>query len=134
MESIFDVKNPLPFDGDVFERMKTCALDLLSSSEKIEYTQAIVLLSTSGREYGKVIQNALSKDKKEEKELLELLTAANDTALSRVFCVWQDGAIDIPSFGFRQMLLQTDASNNDTGIFVSTADGFSVIKLENTMK
>ncbi len=134
MKSIFDVKNPLPFDGDMFEQMKKSALELLSNSEKKEYTQVIVLRSATGREYVKVLQNALSEDKKEELELIALITSATDTKIARVLCMWQDGGVDIPSFAFRQMLIQADSSNNDAGIFVSTADGFSVMRLENTMK
>ena len=48
--------------------------------------------------------------------------------------MWQDGEVDIPSFAFRQLLVQTAPSNNDTGIFVKTFDGLSVKRLENTMK
>ena len=134
MKSIFEVKNSLPFDADVFERMKKTALELLCGAEKEEYTQAIVLLSRAGNEYGAVIENALLKDKREEKALIERILSANDTSLSRVLCVWQDGGIDIPSFAFRQMLCDADDSNSDCGIFVTVDDGYSVIKLENSMK
>ncbi len=134
MKSVFEVENPLPFDADVFERMKKSADGLLCKADKREYTQAIVLLSRTGREYGAVIEDALSEDKNEEKALIDSLSTANDIKVSRVLCMWQDGGIDIPSFAFRKMLLEIDPSNNDCGIFVSTADGFSVIRLENTMK
>lgn len=134
MKSIFNIKNPLPFDADVFERMKKSAVELLDKSQKREYTQAIVLLSRTGREYGAVIEDALSKDKSEEKTLIDSLFSANDTKVNCILCMWQDDAIDIPSFAFRKMLLEIDPSNNDCGIFVTTADGFSVIRLENTMK
>ena len=134
MKSIFELKNPLPFDADVFEQMKNTALELLCGTEKKEYTQAIVLLSSAGREYGAIIENALSGDKKEEKSLTERLLSANDTKLSHILCVWQDGEIDVPSFALRQMLLDIDPSNKDCGLFVITADGCSVMSLANTMK
>lgn len=134
MKSIFELKNSLPFDSDIFERMKKTALELLVNAEKKEYTQAIVLLSGTGREYGAVIENALSGDKKDEKALIECLASANDTKLNHVLCMWRDGGIDIPSFALRQMLCDVDDSNNDCGIFVMVDDGYSVINLENTMK
>ena len=134
MKSIFELKNSLPFDAQVFERMKKTALELLCGTEKKEYTQAIVLLFGTGREYAAVIENALSGDKKDEKVFTECLASANDTKLNRVLCMWCDGEIDIPSFALRQMLCDVDDSNNDCGIFVMVDDGYSVIKLENTMK
>ena len=134
MKSVFEVKNPLPFDADVFDTMKKRADELFSNREKKEYTQAIVLLSASGREYYALIENALSEDKNEEKALIERLSAENDTDISRVLCVWQDGGIDIPSFAFRKLLLDSDSSNGDCGLFVVTSDGYSVIGLKNTIK
>lgn len=134
MKSIFELKNSLPFDSDIFEQMRKTALELLVNAEKKEYTQAIVLLSRAGNEYSAVIEDALLKDKSEEKDLIERLVSANDSTLSLVLCMWQDGSVDLPSFALRQMLLDIDPSNKDCGLFVMTADGGSVMSLGNTMK
>lgn len=132
MQSIFEVKNALYFDKDVFDKMNETASALLCKAEKEQYTQAIILLSEQGKEYSAIVSNALSKDKADEKSLLN--TLANDTKIDRILCVWSDGSVDIPSFTFREMLLDANEKNTDSGIFVKTADGFSVIKLGNTLK
>lgn len=134
MKSVFDIKESLMFDAVVFEQMKRSASCLLADTEDGKYTQVIVLLSEAGGEYAKVIVNALSENKSEEKELLERLSQAKDTVVTRVLCMWQDGGIDLPSMAFRKLLCELDPKNGESGIFVSTADGFSVIKTENTMK
>ena len=134
MKSVFDIKESLMFDAVVFEQMKRSASSLLAGAKDNKYTQVIVLLTEAGGEYGKVVVNALSEDKAEEKALLERLSEAKDTVVTRVLCMWQDGGIDLPSMKFRKLLCELDPKNSESGIFVITADGFSVIKTENTMK
>ena len=128
------MENKLMFDSDIFEKMMGTARDILNNAEKGEYTQAIVLLSANGAEYAALIKNALSKDKSDEKALLERLTVANDTEIEYLLCVWQNGGIDLPSYRFREMLYETDQRNTECKIFVLTQNGTSVVKLEKKMK
>lgn len=134
MKSVFDVKNRKPFDGDVFERMKKTALELLDAAERGPYTQAVVLLSVRGNEYGAVIQNALSEEKTDERALLARLHRAEDTAIQCVLCMWQDGGIDIPSLAFRRMLCDLNPNNTEALQFVMTTDGVVGIDVFATMK
>ncbi len=134
MKTVFELNNKLQFDKDIFERMQKNASDILSNATKEEYTQAIVLLSSKGKEYSRVIKNALSQDKIDEASLLETLIAENDTYIYRVLCMWQDGGIDIPSLKFRKMLCESSSKNLESGIFVKTKDGYSVINLSVTLK
>ena len=134
MQSIFELKNELPFDQNIFDRMKKTASAILQTAEKNEYTQAIVLLSSTGKEDGAIINNALTDGQGDTQELLEQLRLKNDVAVHRILCLWQDGNIDIPSFAFRKMLCDLSPKNTETGIFVRMQNGFSTIKLEITMK
>ena len=134
MKTVFDLKTELQFDVNAFEQMKDTAKGLLSGVEKTQYTQAIVLLSSKGKEYGAVIGNAISKDKAEEEALLKRLKDACDTEVCYLLCMWEDGNIDLPSIGFRKMLCEASAKNTETQIFVMTQNGAALKKLGSTMK
>ena len=134
MKTVFELNNGLPFDRTLFERMQKTASDILNNATKEEYTQAIVLLTSKGKEYCAVIENALSEDKIEESSLLGTLISEDDTEIYRILCMWQDGGIDLPSYTFRKMLCESNSKNLESGIFVKTNDGYSVIKLSVTLK
>lgn len=134
MKTVFELKNELPFDKELFDRMRKTASDILNNTAKEEYTQSVVLLSSEGKEYSMVIKNALSQYKVDEASLLETLISENDTCIYRVLCMWQDGCIDLPSHSFRKMLSELNNKNRESGIFVKTKDGYSVIKLSITLK
>lgn len=119
----------------VFERLKNIAEELLRSTDKNHiYTQAIVLLTETGNEYGAVIENPLTADKKEEKYLISQMADAMDTAVSYILCLWKDGDVDLPSYDFREMIESLDPKNADTSVFVLKDSGYSAVRLENTMK
>ena len=134
MQTIFEPKNELSFDRDVFESMRKSALDFLQTAEKNEYTLVIVLLSSTGKKYCTIVNNALTDDQGDTRSLLERLRLHNDIVVDRILCLWQDGNIDVPSFAFRKMLCALSPKNTASGIFVQTETGFSTVKLETTMK
>ena len=134
MKSIFEPKNEIALDLTIFERMKGQATKLLSDIEKSEYTQAIILLSTTGNTYSSIIRNALSEGKADEASLLQQIQDAKDDEIHFVLCMWQDKNIDIPSFSFRKSLLNANEKNSESMLFVMTADGVSATKLSTTMK
>ena len=134
MQSLFELKTKISPDLTLFECMKEKAINLLSDTEKSQYTQAIVLHSAAGNEYSTIIRNALSEEKADEASLLRKIQEAKDDEISFVLCMWQDKCIDIPSFAFRNLLLKLNEKNSESMIFVMTADGVSGIKLSATMK
>lgn len=134
MQTLFELKTRPPFDADTLERIKQTASELLRDAEQAQYTQAIVLFSKKGNEYGTVLPNALSKEAPEESALLERLVAADDTAVGYILCMWADANIDIPSRAFRTKLLDVNPENADANVFVMTQNGVSVMKLGNTMR
>ena len=134
MQSLFELKAKMPIDSNVYENMRKTAAALLHDAERGQYTQAIVLYSATGHEYSVSVKNALSDEKTDETALLEKLQKANDTEIRYVLCTWQDGGIDVPSFGFRDMLCKQDPLNSDAIAFVMTANGVSGVKISETMK
>ena len=134
MRSIFELKNKTAIDLAIFDRMKQKAIELLSDAECDQYTQAVVLLSALGNEYGAIIKNALSEKKKDETHLIHKIKDQKDTEIRCVLCMWHDQSIDIPSFAFRELLLALNRKNTETILFVMTASGVSGIKLSGTMK
>ena len=134
MKTLFELKTHLPFDTDLFERLQKTASIMLKSAEQGQYTQGLVLVSSTGKEYSAVIKDVLSEEHAEEKALLEELKANHDTTLDYVLCMWQDACIDIPSWAFRKMLCSLDPKNADALLFVMTGNGVSAVRLANTMK
>ncbi len=100
--------------------MMNTANTILKNAECEQYTQAIVLLSATGKEYSAVIKNVLSEEKTDEKILLDTLKEAKDTEIRYCLCTWCDGSIDIPSFAFRNMLCELNPKNSETLSFVRT--------------
>ena len=133
MQSLFEPKIKNSPDFEIFNSMKKKAIELLSNADNFKYTQAIVLRSSKGNEYGIVIRNALSEEKSGEEVLLQKIQDANDSAICFVLCMWQGGCIDIPSCNFRKLLLRLNEKNSGAKLFVMTAGGVSEKKLSATI-
>ena len=134
MQSLYEVKNPMSFDSEALAHMYNTAKDLLRETTPQQYTQTIVLLTASNKEYGAVIHNAISQIKSDEKALLHKLRAASDTEIRYVLCMWANGGVDIPSYHFRKMLFELNHKNEDAGILIRAKDGYSAMKLGITLK
>ena len=134
MQPLFEPKIKNDSNFEIFKSMKEKAIDLLSNADNCKYTQAIVLRSSKGNEYGIVIRNALSEEKSDEQALLQKIQDARDSAIYFVLCMWQGGCIDIPSCDFRKALLKLNEENAEAMLFVMTAGGVSEMKLLATVK
>ena len=134
MKTLFDLKHYESYDVDIYDRMKERASILLNKQENGDHTQAIVLYTTKKREYSRLIKDALNKDSTDVKALFEELREAGDTTVLYILSMWSDMCIDIPSFAFRERLLELDPSNGETRFFVLTPMGVSVLKISATTK
>ena len=132
--SLFELKNPIAVDLCLFEKMKKTATELLRNAEKGQHTQAVVLFSAQGNEYGAVIKDTIAEDDSDEVALIESLKAADDTEIKCVLCMWQGNTIDIPSYRLRKMLRELNCQNAESLLIVMTFDGISGIKVVETMK
>ena len=132
--SLFELKNPIAVDMCLFEKMKKTATELLRDAEEGQHTQAVVLFSAKGSEYGRVIKDTIAEDISDEMALIESLKAADDTEIKYVLCMWQGNTIDIPSYKLRKMLRELNCQNSESVLLVMTFDGISGIKVAKTMK
>ena len=132
--SLFELKNPIAVDLCLFEKMKKTATELLRNAEKGQHTQAVVLFSAQGNEYGAVIKDTIAEDDSDEVALIESLKAADDTEIKYVLCMWQGNTIDIPSYRLRKMLRELNCQNAESVLLVMTFDGISGLKVAKTMK
>jgi hypothetical protein len=132
--SLFELKNPIAVDLCLFEKMKKTAMELLNGAEKGQHTQAVVLFSAQGNEYGRVIKDTIAEDISDEMALIESLKAADDTEIKYILCMWQGNTIDIPSYRLREMLRELNCQNAESVLIVMTVDGISGIKVAVTMK
>ena len=132
--SLFELKNPIAVDMCLFEKMKKTATELLRDVEEGQHTQAVVLFSAKGSEYGRVIKDTIAEDISDEMALIESLKAADDMEIKYVLCMWQGNTIDIPSYRLREMLRELNCQNAESLLIVMTFDGISGIKVAKTMK
>ena len=132
--SLFELKNPIAVDMCLFEKMKKTATELLRDAEEGQHTQAVVLFSAQGNEYGRVIKDTIAEDISDEMALIESLKAADDTEIKCVLCMWQGNTIDIPSYRLRKMLCELNCQNAESVLLVMTFDGISGLKGAKTMK
>ena len=132
--SFVEIAAPMLFDQNVFDKLYSTAIKTLEQSNPQKNTQVIIVFTSKDNEYSTVISNVLSKDGSEEKMLLDVMAESKDTCIRYIMCVWHNGAIDLPSYRFRKMLVEFNPANGDAGIFIKTRDAYGIIKLSNTLK
>ena len=113
----------------LFDEMFILAKNILSEKEKSEQSQAVVILSSKGNKYGIFIKDALSFEKKDEKNLIKVMMEENDTNIDSILCVWHNGEVDVPSCGLRKMFEELNPLNKNAKIFVLTENGYVAKKL-----
>lgn len=88
-------------------------------------SQVVVLCSKNGNVYTTI--NDING------EICEKLIMNNDTKIVSVVCMWKNGQIDLPSYEFRNKLINLDICNNDTEIFLKAKDSIIIKKIAQTM-
>ena len=123
-----------PFVRSVFDQMMQTAVHMLKDAPNARLTQAIVLLTSKGKEYSAIIEDVLSEEKIAEKALIEEMQKDNDTELRYVMTVWKSGScVDVPSYDFRKMLCRMNMENKNAAIFLMGEAGYGVKPLGATM-
>lgn len=67
-----------------------------------------------------------------EKEAIFALTSAKFT-VRRMLCLWIEGGIDLPSYAFRKLLLESEPANGGTDILLLGTNGLNTRTLISTM-
>ena len=124
---------PYPFVSSIFDKMRQTAEFLLKDISTTKMTQAVVLLSSKGKEYSTIIEDVLAEEKLAEKSLLRELLANDDTEIGYILVVWKNGCVDVPSYDFREMLCRMNIENKNAAIFLMSEARYSVKPLGATM-
>ena len=122
-----------PFMPSTFDKMRKTAESLLKDISTEKMTQAVVLLSSKGKEYSTIIEDVLAEEKLAEKSLLRELLANDDTEIGYILVVWKNGCVDVPSYDFREMLCRMNIENKNASIFFRCEAGYHVKPLGVTM-
>ena len=124
---------PYPFVSSIFDKMRQTAEFLLKDISTTKMAQAVVLLSSKGKEYSTIIEDVLAEEKLAEKSLLRELLANDDTEIGYILVVWKNGCVDVPSYDFREMLCRMNIENKNAAIFLMSEARYSVKPLGATM-
>ena len=114
---------------DMFDELFAIAkAELVELDERVEglpNPQVIVLLTDSNRFY--VAVNDI------DGIICEKLKQENDTTVLTILAMWKDGSVDVPSFAFRNTLVQMDERNLKAGILLNGIDGIHIRTLVTTL-
>ena len=124
---------PYPFVPSIFDKMRQTSESLLKDISTTKMTQAVVLLSSKGKEYSTIIEDVLAEEKLAEKSLLRELLANDDTEIGYILVVWKNGCVDVPSYDFRKMLCCMNPENKNAAIFMNEIANYTVLPLGATM-
>ena len=123
-----------PFVRSIFDQMMQTAVHMLKDAPNARLTQAIVLLTSKGKEYSAIIEDVLSEEKIAEKALIKEMQKDNDTELRYVMTVWKTSSgVDMPSYDFRKMLCCMNPENKNAAIFMNEIANYTVLPLGATM-
>ena len=124
---------PYPFVPSIFDKMWQTSESLLKDISTTKMTQAVVLLSSKGKEYSTIIEDVLTEEKNAEKSLVSELRANDDTEICYILAVWKNGCVDVPSYDFRKMLCRLNIENKNAAIFLMGEAGYHTKPLRVTM-
>ncbi len=130
-----DVKGENKFDDLVcFARMAELSCDIFDAyCDKQHYTQVVCLRTADGRIYSTVIPNAIDEDHVAERELLLQMKDDGNTRITEILCSWGDSP-DLPSYDFREMILELDPENVDARILLRGRNFYHTRTVSETMK
>ena len=108
-----------------FGELYDAALRLVPKSETPEMTQAVVARASSAKLYCRTISYAVDQSEWEQAEaaFVSLLAGENDTEITHMVCLWDSGAVDVPSEHLRSLLTDANPLNGETLVLVRTANG-----------
>ncbi len=113
----------------MFEKLIEVAADKLATvTERLDglpAPQVIVLLTNNHKIY--VTVNDV------DGTICETLKRNHDTKILQMLAMWKGESLDLPSYDFRQALVELDSWNLTTGIVLQGKDGLTTKKLSETL-
>ena len=101
---------------ELFAIAKAEIADLDEKAEGMPALQVTVLLTYSNHFY--VAVNDV------DGTICEKMKQTNDTRVIKVLTMWKDGSIDLPSFDFRDALIQMDERNLNAEMILNGMGGY----------
>jgi hypothetical protein len=95
--------------------------------------QIIALRTASGRTFVMENRNIMSGDHGDEDLFLHSLQMQGNTQVTHLVCRIFDGCIDLPSFHFREKLLEINGNNANTWILLQGDAGYVAKQLQITL-
>ncbi len=125
-----------------FEELLCVVKNTLRFITPEQHTQVIAVCSDNGYICHAVINNALSKEKTTEEQLINQLIENNATLVKKLVCIWaKDGVnvnmldcLDMPSYDFRKMLCNCNGDNANAEMLLRSKDGFITKTIGQTMR
>ena len=84
----------------------------------IDAAVLVYVLETASGNIHTVVNNDFQKT-------LDTMAQANDTVVTKMVAMWQEGFVDVPSYAFRKALLALDAANKQTEVILRTERGYT---------
>lgn len=114
------------FNGLMFEAEKTCC-------EHPDAEQVIAVKTEKGNTYILVNRNVMSGDYSDENSFIQMLREKDDTETQYLVCKWNGKTVDVPSFHFREQLLNINPKNENTALLLQGFGAYIVKPLKNTL-
>ncbi len=124
-----------------FEELLSVVKNALQFITPHQYTQVVAVCSDNGYICYVVIDNALSKEKTTEEQLINQLIANDATLVKKLVCIWAKDEVnvnmldclDMPSYDFRKMLCDCNSDNVNAEMLLRGKDGFITKTIGQTM-
>ena len=113
--------------GEIFEDL----LRRITPQDGVD--QIIALRTASGRTFVMENRNIMSGDHGDEDLFLHSLQMQGNTQVTHLVCQIFDGCIDLPSFHFREKLLEINGNNANTWILLQGESGYVAKQLQITL-
>lgn len=117
-----------------WNQLLTCVAPMGNIEDEYRYSQKIAFLSSKGNIYNATIKNALNKSHIDEIQLLEILKSNNDTEIKQIVCKWLNGGFDLPSYAFRELLVELNSNNINATMLVQGSDTLIEKNIGQTMR
>lgn len=93
----------------------------------------VIVVKTEQSNVYHFINNPLSGDYENEDRFVQMLLDQKDSVVKYIVCMWNNYALDIPSFHLRKLLLDANSRNGDTAMVMQGEEKIIVKDLKWSM-
>lgn len=101
---------------------------MLESAQKLlrenpDAAQVVMVSTARDQVFHMLNRNFPADMERTEADFCEMLKNRQDTQIIRLLCMWQNGAVDLPSWHLRQLLTQLNPDNQNALVLLNSQDG-----------